>query len=164
MGRTEKKLLGKNTTAAIIEVLKKAYCDEMRIFHYFWYVGINMEGIGLVTYAAALKTQATGELTHAELLADRIAELGDKAPSNPAEWAKYSTIGPLDPAKHLTLRAALERALAFEGKAVENYNNLAKKALELGDFVTYNLATMILADEVKDEQHTEDVLKSLEVK
>jgi ferritin len=47
---------------------------------------------------------------------------------------------------------------------VENYNNLAKKALELGDFVTYNLATMILADEVKDEQHTEDVLKSLEVK
>src|ERR671925_33974 len=163
MGRTEKKLLGKNT-AAIIEVLKKAYCDEMRIFHYFWYVGINMEGIGLVTYSAALKTQATGELTHAELLAGRISELGDKAPSNPAEWAKYSSIGQLDPAKHLTLRAALERAMQFEGTAVENYNGLAKKALELGDFVTYNLSTTILADEVKDEQHTEDVLKSLEVK
>jgi bacterioferritin len=163
MGRTEKKLLGKNA-AAIIEVLKKAYCDEMRIFHYFWYVGINMEGIGLVTYAAALKTQATGELAHAELLADRLSELGDIAPSDPAEWAKYSTIGPLDPAKHLTLRAALERALEFEGKAVENYNGLAKTALELGDFVTYNMATTILADEVKDEQHTEDVLKSLEVK
>src|ERR671925_1979158 len=163
MGRTEKKLLGKNA-AKIIEVLKSAYCDEMRIFHYFWYVSINMEGIGLVTYAAVLKTQATGELTHAELLTDRISELGDRAPSNPAEWAKYSTIGPLDPAKHLTLRAALERALTFEGKAVENYNNLAKKALELGDFVTYNLSTTILADEVKDEQHTEDVLKSLEVK
>ena len=98
MGRTEKKILGKNA-GKIIELLKKAYCDELRIFHYFWYVGINMEGIGLVTYAAALKTQATGELTHAELLADRISELGDRAPSNPAEWAKYSTIGPLDPAK-----------------------------------------------------------------
>jgi bacterioferritin len=163
MGRTEKKLLGKNATA-IIEILKKAYCDEMRIFHYFWYVGINMEGIGLVTYAAALKTQATGELAHAELLADRLSELGDIAPSDPAEWARYSTIGPLDPAKHLTLRAALERALEFEGKAVENYNGLAKKALDLGDFVTYNMATTILADEVKDEQHTEDILKSLEVK
>jgi bacterioferritin len=163
MGRTEKKILG-NNAPVIIKVLKSAYCDEMRIFHYFWYVGINMEGIGLVTYAAALKTQATGELTHAELLSDRIAELGDKAPSNPAEWAKYSTIGPLDPARHLTLRAALERAMQFEGKAVENYNSLAKKALALGDYVTYNLATTILADEVKDEQHTEDVLKSLEVK
>lgn len=163
MGRTEKKILGKNA-AKIIDLLKKAYCDELRIFHYFWYVGINMEGIGLVTYAATLKTQATGELAHAELLADRIAELGDLAPSNPAEWAKYSTIGPLDPTKHLTLRAALERALQFEGKAVENYNGLAKKALALGDYVTYNLATTIMADEVKDEQHTEDILKSLEVK
>ena len=163
MGRTEKKILGKNAVE-ITRFLKSAYCDELRIFHYFWYVSINMEGIGLVTYAAALKTQATGELTHAELLADRISELGDRAPSNPAEWAKYSTIGPLDPAKHLTLRAALERAMQFEGKAVENYNSLAKKALALGDYVTYNLATTILADEVKDEQHTEDILKSLEVR
>jgi bacterioferritin len=163
MGRTEKKLLG-NNAVIIIDVLKKAYCDEMRIFHFFWYVGINMEGIGLVTYAAALKTQATGELGHAELLADRISELGDIAPSDPAEWNALSTIGPLDPAKHLTLRSALERALEFEGKAVENYNGLAKKALELADYVTYNLATTILADEVKDEQHTEDVLKSLEVR
>jgi bacterioferritin len=156
------KILGKNA-AKIIDILKKAYCDEMRIFHYFWYVGINIEGIGLVTYAAALKTQATGELMHAELLADRISELGEKAPSSPAEWSKLSTIGPLDPAKYLTLRAALERAMQFEGKAVENYNNLAKKALALGDYVTYNLAATILADEVKDEQHTEDILKSLEV-
>lgn len=163
MGKTEKKLLGKNA-AVIIETLKKAYSDEMRIFHYFWYVGINMEGIGLVTYAQQLKTQAIGELGHAELLADRLAELGDRAPSNPAEWERLSTIGPLDPAKHLTLRSALERALEFEGKAVENYNALAKKALELGDYVTYNLAATILSDEVKDEQHTEDVLKSLEVK
>lgn len=163
MGRAQKKILGAGAPA-IIETLKKAYCDEMRIFHYFWYVSINMEGIGLVTYAPALKAQATGELAHAELLASRLTELGDMAPSDPAQWAGLSTIGQLNPAKHLTLRAALERALEFEGKAVENYNGLAKKALELGDFVTYNLATTILADEVKDEQHTEDVLKSLEVK
>jgi bacterioferritin len=163
MGRTEKRLFGKNADT-IIEILKKAYCDELRIFHYYWYVSINMEGIGLVMYATALKTQATGELLHAERLANRISELGDKAPSDPAEWEKYSSIGQLDPAKHLTLRAALERAAQFESKAVENYNSLAKKALDLGDFVTYSLATTILADEVKDEQHTEDVLKSLEVK
>src|SRR5919198_2881001 len=107
MGRTEKKILGKNA-AKIIEVLKRAYCDE---------------------------------LTHAELLTDRISELGDRAPSNPSEWAKYSSIGPLGRAKYLTRSAALERAMHFGGKAVENYNNLAKKALALGDYVTYNLAT-----------------------
>ena len=52
MGRTEKNILGKNAPV-IIDLLKKAYCDEMQIFHYFWYIGINMEGIGLVTYAPA---------------------------------------------------------------------------------------------------------------
>jgi len=49
----------------------------------------------------------------------------------------------LDLLKHLTLRSALKRALELEGKAVQNYNNIAKRALELNDFVTYNLATAI---------------------
>jgi ferritin len=70
----------------------------------------------------------------------------------------------LDPAKYLTLRDALDKGLEFESKAVENYHNIAKKALEVNDYVTYRLATTILAEEVKDEQHTEDVLKNLEVK
>jgi ferritin-like protein len=98
------------------------------------------------------------------LLANRLSELGDKAPSDPVEWKRLSTIGKLDPAKHLTLRSALERGRDFEGKAVENYNNLVLIATEANDFVTRRLAETILADEVKDEQHTEDVLKHLEVK
>jgi ferritin len=56
------------------------------------------------------------------------------------------------------LRSAVEKAFEFEGRAVQNYNTIAKRALEINDFVTYNLATTILADEVKDEQHTEDIL------
>lgn len=57
MGRTEKKVLGKNVP--ITDLLKKAYCDEMQIFHFLWYVSINMKGIGLVTYADSLKAPAT---------------------------------------------------------------------------------------------------------
>ena len=49
---------------------------------------------------------------------------------------------------------------------VEQYKTtiILRKGPEINDFVTYNLATPILADEVKDEQHTEDILKGLEVK
>ena len=64
----------------------------------------------------------------------------------------------------MTLRSALERAVEFEGKAVENYSNLVKEATNVNDFVTRRLAETILADEVKDEQHTEDILQHLEVK
>jgi hypothetical protein len=63
-----------------------------------------------VTYAAALKTQAIGELLHPELLANRISKLGDRAPRDTAQGARYSTIGPLDLSKHLTLQAMLELA------------------------------------------------------
>jgi bacterioferritin len=76
----------------------------MQIFHYFWYIGINMEGIGLVSYAPALKTQAIGELAHAELLSQRISVPKDDAPSDLAIWKTHSNIGLLDPAKYLTLR------------------------------------------------------------
>jgi bacterioferritin len=123
-----------------------------------------MEGIGLVTYASSLKNQSMSELTHAELLSNRIYELEDKAPSDPSEWVTVSNIDSLDPIRHLTLKSALEKAFEFEGRAVQNYNNIAKRALKINDYVTYNLATTILADEVKDEQHTEDILKDLEVK
>jgi bacterioferritin len=74
----EKKILGENIPM-IVNLLKKAYYDEMQIFHFFWYVSINMEKIGLVTYAASLKTQDIEELMHAELLSNRISELGEKA-------------------------------------------------------------------------------------
>ena len=88
------------------------------------------------------------------MLSDRISELEDKAPSDPAIWKAQGIIGSLDPAKYLTLRDALEKGLEFESKAVENYHNIAKKALEVNDYVTYRLVTTILVDEVKDEQHT----------
>jgi hypothetical protein len=36
-----------------------------------------------------------------------------------------------------------------------------QKALEIADNVIYRLTTTILADEVKNEQHNEDVFKNL---
>lgn len=34
MARTEKKILGEKSKE-IVDLLKKAYCDEMQIFHFF---------------------------------------------------------------------------------------------------------------------------------
>ena len=50
---------------------------------------------------------------------------------------------------------------------MENYSTLVKGATNVNDFFTRRLAETILADEVKDEQHTEDteeILQYLELK
>ena len=70
-----------------------------------------------------------------------------------------SNTGSLDPLTNPTLRSVIEKAFEFEGNAVQNYNIIVRIALEINDFVTYNLAITVLADEVKDEQRTEDVHK-----
>ncbi|HYY40744.1 MAG TPA: ferritin-like domain-containing protein [Nitrososphaera sp.] len=152
MSRTERKVLSKST-AVIADFLNKVYCHGRRIFSYFWYVSsLHLVGIGFVTYANALKTQTNGKLEHTELPANRIQELGDSLQSELVGRAKYSVIGLLDPTKHLTLHLEAKRTPEFEDKAVENYNNLAKKTLELGDHVTYDLATTILSNQVKNKQ------------
>ncbi len=47
---------------------------------------------------------------------------------------------------------------------MEKYSTVVKEATNVNDFVTRRLAETILADEVKDEQHTKDILQHLEVK
>ena len=61
----------------------------------------------------------------------------------------------------MTLRSRLEKSVEFEGKDLESYITLVKEATNVNDFVTCRLAETILADEVKYEQHTEDILQHL---
>ena len=71
--------------------------------------------------------------------------------SEPAELTKYEIIGLLALTKHLTLNSKVKADLEFEGKAVENYINLANH-LNWDNMihVTYSLTTRILDNPVKD--------------
>jgi hypothetical protein len=51
----------------------------------------------------------------------------------PAYGKTQGNIGFLDPVQFLTLGAGLEKGLGFVGKAVENFNTIAKKAVEYND-------------------------------
>lgn len=61
----------------------------------------------------------------------------------------------------MALRSTLEKAVEFEGKDLENYSTLVKEATNANDFVTCRLVETISADEVKYEQHAEDILQHL---
>ena len=161
MGRSGIEIVG-DAKEEIVNMLKSAYADEMLAFHYYWYTSIFMQGLGFVTITNKFKEGAMEELKHAELLADRLNQLGEMAFSSPSEWTKNSHFASIDPSEHLTLKSAVEKAMEIEGEAIKHYNALVKKSKDV-DFVTFELANEILADEVKEEQDLEDILTKLEI-
>ena len=161
MGKIGREIV-KDVKDEIVNMLKQAYADEMLAFHYYWYTSIYMQGLGFVTIASKFKDGAMEELKHAELIADRLNQLGELAFTDPAEWSKNSHFADIDPSQHLSLKSAVEKAIEIEGIAIKHYNELAKRSKDV-DFVTFELATDILSDEVKEEQDLEDILTKIEI-
>jgi len=161
MGKKGKEIVG-SAVNEIIAMLKRAYADEMLAFHFYWYTSIYMQGLGFATLATTFRNNGMGELKHAELLADRLNQLGAAAYSNPAEWIKNSNIGDVNPEEYLTMKSAVQKAMEIAGKVIEHYNVITKKT-QHDDYVTYEIVSEILTEEVKEEQDLEDILTNLEV-
>lgn len=161
MGKKGKEIVGKNRDE-IVTMLKQAYANEMVAFHFYWYTSIYMEGIGFTTLTQLFKTSATGELKHAEMLADRLNQLGEYAFSNPAEWLKNCTVGDVEPTQYLNYKKSVQKAMEIAGAVSEHYNEIMKKVNGV-DFATYEIVSEILAEEVKEEQDLEDMLTQLEI-
>jgi bacterioferritin len=161
MGKKGKEIVGP-IRGEIVNMLKKAYADEMVAFHFYWYTSIYMEGLGFATLTQLYKNSAMGELKHAEMLADRLNQLGEFAFSNPGEWLKNSNVGDVQPEQYLTFKKSVQKAMEIAGIVTEHYNQIMKKVNGV-DFVTYELVSDILAEEVKEEQDLEDILSQLEI-
>lgn len=161
MGKKGQEIVGA-ARDEIVNMLKRAYADEMVAFHFYWYTSIYMEGLGFATLTTLFKNNAMGELKHAEMLADRLNQLGAAAFSNPAEWLKNTNVGDVNPEQYLTFKKAVQKAMEIAGIVTEHYNKIMKKVNGI-DFVTYELVAEILVEEVKEEQDLQDILSQLEI-
>jgi bacterioferritin len=161
MGKKGQEIVGA-ARDEIVNMLKRAYADEMVAFHFYWYTSIYMEGLGFATLTTLFKNNAMGELKHAEMLADRLNQLGAAAFSNPAEWLKNTNVGDVNPEQYLTFKKSVQKAMEIAGVVTEHYNKIMKKVNGI-DFVTYELVAEILVEEVKEEQDLQDILSQLEI-
>lgn len=158
MGKKNIEIVG--AKEGTIQMLRKAYSLEMSVFHYWFYIDQYVEGIGFL-HSNFFSERANDELGHAKKIAFRLDQLGDVAPDDPGLWEKISGLGKLEPARYLTLKSALQKALEFERIAIGLYNDLTNNT-QGKDNVTYHLALDILEDEAKDEQEIENILNKLE--
>ena len=144
--------------AALVSELRRAYLDELLAFYSYWITAQVAEGFHGEELSEHFEQEAKEELEHARKLAQRILELGGDPVVPPAQWEAGANAPWTAPrANRADADGMLQDQLKAEANAIEAYNRLAR--LTFGkDPVTYQLATELLADEVRHEEFLENLL------
>ena len=134
----------------IITLLNKAYADEWLAYYQYFIEAKVIKGIMKDAAIAELTQHATDELRHANMVADRILQLGGTPLLNPKDWFTHTNCGYEEP-KAFDVVKILEDSIKGEQCAISVYSNLAELTKDK-DIVTYDIVSEILADEVEHEE------------
>jgi len=134
----------------VITLLNKAYADEWLAYYQYFIEAKVIKGIMKDAAIAELDQHATDELRHANLIAERILQLGGTPLLNPKEWFTHTNCGYEQP-KNFDVVAILEDSIKGEQCAITTYANIADIVKDK-DIVTYDIVSQILADEVEHEE------------
>ena len=143
----------------LLELLNKALADEWLAYYQYW-VGSKI-AVGPMRNAvvAELSEHAKEELGHAELLAERILQLGGAPILSPQDWYKLTNCGYETPEDPFVVRL-LEQNIKGEQCAIKVYNELLEFVKDK-DPITYNLVLKILEDEIKHEFELKSILEDI---
>ena len=134
----------------IITMLNKAYADEWLAYYQYFIEAKVIKGIMKDAAIAELTQHATDELRHANMVADRILQLGGTPLLHPQEWFTHTNCGYEEP-KDFDVVSILEDSIKGEQCAISVYSELADMTRDK-DIVTYDIVSEILADEVEHEE------------
>ena len=109
----------------IITMLNKAYADEWLAYYQYFIEGKVIKGIMKDAAIAELTQHAADELRHANLVADRILQLGGTPLLSPQDWFTHTNCG-YDAPNDFDVVAILEDAIKGEQCAISVYSKLAE--------------------------------------
>jgi bacterioferritin len=160
MGSRGREIVGKNVEQ-ILKLLTKAYASEWLAYYQYWLGAKLIKGPMKDAVASELRLHATEELGHADLIANRIIQLGGTPVLNPREWEVESPCeydAPTDP----YVAVLLDQNIAGEQCAISVYKELMDKTKDC-DPVTYQMALEILQDEVEHEEDLQSLREDLDL-
>jgi len=144
----------------LIEKLNEALADEWLAYYQYWVGSKVIRGVMKDAAVAELVEHATDELRHADMLADRITQLGGDPILNPKEWFDKSGCGyaaPTDPA----ILKILDQNVKGEQCAIDAYSKLAEMTKDK-DEITYQMVLEILKDEVEHEDDLQTLMEDIQ--
>lgn len=143
----------------LVELLNKALADEWLAYYQYWIGSKVITGPMRGAVVAELLEHAADELRHAEMLVERIIQLGGTPILKPEDWYKMTNCGydaPVDP----KVKKILDQNIKGEQCAIEVYRKLLD-FLGDKDFITWNMAESIMADEVEHEDDLQALKEDL---
>jgi bacterioferritin len=144
----------------LVKVLNKALADEWLAYYQYWIGSKVLVGPMKGEVETELIEHATDELRHADMLVQRIIQLGGTPILTPSDWMEWTNCGydvPSDP----HVRKILEQNIHGEQCAIEVYDKLMKMT-EGKDPITYQMAFEILRDEVEHEEDLQGLEEDLD--
>lgn len=149
MGTRGREIVGVNAEK-VLSLLNKAFADEWLAYYQYWLGAKIAKGPMKEAVIAELLQHATDELRHADLVANRIIQLGGTPAMSPQLWYDFTNCGYAAPEDPYVVQL-LEQNIKGEQCAITVYNTMLAETREK-DPVTYNLAVLILQDEVEHEE------------
>ncbi len=134
----------------LIKLLNRAYADEWLAYYQYYIEEKVVKGIMKDAAIAELTQHAQDELRHADMVAQRILQLGGTPLLNPKEWFVHTNCGYEEP-KSFDVLAILDDAIKGEQCAIKTYSDILE-ITQNKDIVTYDIVSQILADEVEHEE------------
>ncbi|MBN1891182.1 MAG: hypothetical protein JW780_00205 [Clostridiales bacterium] len=144
----------------LIQMLNEALAEEWLAYYQYWVGARIMEGPLRGEVEPELLVHATEELGHAELVADRIIQLGGTPLLNPSQWAKHAKCDYAEPTDPY-IEEILKQNLEGERCAIQRYEDIAQFT-HGKDMSTHQMAINILNDELEHEHDIQDFLADLE--
>lgn len=145
----------------LLELLNKAFADEWFAYYQYWLGAKIAKGPMKEAVMTELLQHAGDELRHADMIAQRIIQLGGTPVLSPKDWYEKTNCG-YDPPEDPYVRNLLEQNIKGEQCAIQVYNALLKETKD-GDPVTYNMVLQILQDEVMHEEDLQALLEDLDL-
>ncbi|MDK2826390.1 bacterioferritin [Methanolobus vulcani] len=145
----------------LIELLNKALADEWFAYYQYWIGAKVIKGPMREAAVAELIQHATDELRHADMVSNRIIQLGGTPVLSPKDWEKLSNCGyesPEDP----FVKKILEQNIKGEQCAIQVYNSILGKVKDK-DPVTYEIVLQILTDEIEHEDDLQAIMEDIEL-
>ncbi|ESP87568.1 ferritin-like domain-containing protein [Candidatus Halobonum tyrrellensis] len=129
----------------VIELLQKAYFDELETVMNYQANAIVLDGVSAEEIKESLKTDVQEELGHSEQIAQRLKQLDSRPPGSAEFQAGQESLQP--PEDSTDVMSVIDGVIEAEEDAISTYKELIEEAEADNDPVTEDLAVTLLTDE-----------------